>query len=94
MHWKAVAFIRAFTLSRMLEIKTGVNSLSLLCLWKMVVLVGILMLNRLPLIGGEPGVQITKLIIISDPFHPYVRGIEVESGKEDQIAIDDSGLDV
>ena len=62
MHWKAVAFIRAFTLSRMLEIKTGVNSLSLLCLWKMVVLVGILMLNRLPLIGGEPGVQITQLI--------------------------------
>ena len=62
MHWKAVAFIRAFTLSRMLEIKTGVNSLSLLCLWKMVVLVGILMLNRLPLIGGEPGVQITNLI--------------------------------
>ena len=63
-HWKAVAFIRAFTLSRMLEIKTGVNSLSILCLWKMVVLVGILMLNRLPLTGGEPGVQITKLIII------------------------------
>ena len=61
-HWKAVAFIRAFTLSRMLEIKTGVNSLSLLCLWKMVVLVGILMLNRLPLIGGEPGVQIPILI--------------------------------
>ena len=28
------------------------------------------------------------------PFHSYVRGIEVESGKEDQIAIDDSGLDV
>ena len=63
MHWKAVAFIRAFTLSRMLEIKTGVNSLSLLCLWKMVVLVGILMLNWLPLIGGEPGVQITHLIV-------------------------------
>ena len=61
-HWKAVAFIRAFTLSRMLEIKIGVNSLSLLCLWKMVVLVGILMLNWLPPIGGEPGVQITKLI--------------------------------
>ena len=57
-----MAFIRAFTLSRMLEIKTGVNSLSLLCLWKMVVLVGILMLNRLPLIGGEPGVQIPTLI--------------------------------
>ena len=62
MHWKAVAFIRAFTLSRMLEIKTGVNSLSILCLWKMVVLVGILMLNRLPLIGGKPGVQIPILI--------------------------------
>ena len=57
-----MAFIRAFTLSRMLEIKTGVNSPSLLCLWKMVVLVGILMLNRLPLIGGEPGVQIPILI--------------------------------
>ena len=28
------------------------------------------------------------------PFHSSVRGIEVESGKEDQIAIDDSGLDV
>ena len=58
-----MAFIRAFTLSRMLEIKTGVNSLSLLCLWKMVVLVGILMLNWLPLIGGEPGVQIIQLIV-------------------------------
>ena len=62
-HWKAVAFIRALTLSRMLEIKTGVNSLSLLCLWKMVVLAGILMLNWLPSIGGEPGVQIKKSII-------------------------------
>jgi len=31
----------------------------------MVVLVGILMLNRLPLIGGEPGVQITHLIKFS-----------------------------
>ena len=61
-HWKAVAFIRAFTSLRLLEIKIGVNSLFLLCLWKMVVLVGILMLNRLPLIGGEPGVQITLLI--------------------------------
>ena len=68
MHWKAVAFIRAFTLSRMLEIKTGVTSLSLLCLWKMVVLVGILMLNWLPLIGGEPGVQITQLIYSSEDY--------------------------
>ena len=34
------------------------------------------------------------LVITSDPFHSFVRGIEVESGKEDQIAIDDSGLDV
>ena len=34
------------------------------------------------------------MIIISDPFHSYVSGIEVESGESDQIAIDDSGLDV
>ena len=34
------------------------------------------------------------MIIASDQFHSSVRGIEVESGKEDQIAIDDSGLDV
>ena len=34
------------------------------------------------------------MVITSDPFHSYVRGLEVESGKDDQIAIDDSGLDV
>ena len=34
------------------------------------------------------------VVITSDPFHSYVRGIEVESGKEDQNAIDDSSLDV
>ena len=34
------------------------------------------------------------MIITSDPFHSFVRGIDGESGKEDQIAIDDSGLDV
>ena len=36
----------------------------------------------------------TFVVINSDPFHSYVRGIEVASGKKDQIAIDDSGLDV
>ena len=75
-HWKVVAFIRALILSAMLEIKIDlvrkfvlqvqsirrVNSLSLLCLWKTVVLVGILILNWLPPIGGEPGVQIANLI--------------------------------
>ena len=34
------------------------------------------------------------MVITSDPFHSFVRGIDVESGKEDQIAIDDGGLDV
>ena len=34
------------------------------------------------------------VVITSDPFHSCVSGIEVESGKKDQIAIDDSGLDV
>ena len=34
------------------------------------------------------------MVITSDPFHSCVSRIEVESGKEDQLAIDDNGLDV
>ena len=54
---KAVAYIRASTLLGLIQL--GSHQL---CLLAMVILVGILVLNQLPPIGGELGVQILKLI--------------------------------
>ena len=54
---KAVAYIRASTLLGLIQLVSHQ-----LCLLAMVILVGILVLNQLPPIGGELGVQILKLI--------------------------------
>ena len=54
---KAVAYIRTITLLGLIEL--GSHQL---CLLAMVILVNILVLNQLPPIGGELGVQILKLI--------------------------------
>ena len=57
---KAVAYIRAITLIGLIEL--GSHQL---CLLVMVMLVGILVLNQLPPIGGELSVQILKLILVA-----------------------------
>ena len=64
---KAVAYIRASTLLGLIEL--GSHQL---CLLAMVILVSILVLNQLPPIGGELGVQILKLIgFPNDMNHKY-----------------------
>ena len=53
---KAVAYIRTITLLGLIELASHQQ-----CLLMMVILVGILVLNQLPPIGGELSVQILKL---------------------------------
>ena len=54
---KSMVCICAITLIKLIE-----TIIVRLCLWELIVLFSILMLKRLPLIGGEPCVQIAKSI--------------------------------